>query len=71
MDVLISGASVAGPVTAYWLHRAGHRVTVVEQSPGLRKTGGHAVDLFTPAMSVIERMGVLGPSRTTPPVPSA
>jgi 2-polyprenyl-6-methoxyphenol hydroxylase-like FAD-dependent oxidoreductase len=58
-DVLISGASVAGPVTAYWLHRAGHRVTVVEQSPPRRRTGGHAVDLFTPAMDVIERMGVL------------
>ena len=59
MDVLISGASVAGPVTAFWLHRAGHHVTVVEQSPELRKTGGHAVDLFTPAIAVVERMGVL------------
>ena len=59
MDVVISGASVAGPVTAYWLHRAGHHVTLVEQSPQMRKSGGHAVDLFTPAMAVIERMGVL------------
>lgn len=59
LDVLVSGASVAGPVTAYWLHRAGHRVTVVEQSPPLGRTGGHAVDLFTPAMDILERMGVL------------
>jgi 2-polyprenyl-6-methoxyphenol hydroxylase-like FAD-dependent oxidoreductase len=59
VDVLISGASVAGPVTAFWLRRAGHRVTVVEQSPQLRKTGGHAVDLFRPAMTVMERMGLL------------
>src|SRR4051812_9312774 len=46
MNVLISGASVAGPVTAYWLQRHGHRVTVVEKAPSPRRTGGHAVDLF-------------------------
>ncbi|MFD0206831.1 MULTISPECIES: FAD-dependent monooxygenase [Saccharothrix] len=59
MGVLISGASVAGPVLAYWLARYGFEVTVVERAPGLRKTGGHAVDLFRPAMDVVERMGVL------------
>ncbi|MFJ8962134.1 FAD-dependent monooxygenase [Lentzea sp. NPDC102401] len=59
MRVLVSGASVAGPVLAYWLTRYGHDVTVVERSPVLRKTGGHAVDLFKPAMDISERMGVL------------
>src|SRR5436305_728377 len=59
MDVLIAGASIAGPVTAYWLRRYGFRVTVVERAPELRKAGGHAVDLFAPAMDIIERMGVL------------
>lgn len=59
MRVLISGASIAGPVLAYWLTRYGHEVTVVERSPVLRKTGGHAVDLFKPAMDISERMGVL------------
>ncbi|TMS45847.1 FAD-dependent monooxygenase [Mycobacterium sp. DBP42] len=59
MKVLISGASIAGPVLAYWLSRHGVDVTVVERSPALRKTGGHAVDLFRPAMEISERMGVL------------
>ncbi|SDJ20137.1 2-polyprenyl-6-methoxyphenol hydroxylase [Lentzea albidocapillata subsp. violacea] len=59
MRILVSGASIAGPVLAYWLVRHGHEVTVVERSPVLRKTGGHAVDLFTPAMDISERMGVL------------
>lgn len=59
MRVLISGASVAGPVLAYWLSRYGMDVTVVERSPVLRKTGGHAIDLFRPAMEISERMGVL------------
>jgi len=59
MRILISGASIAGPVAAYWLARSGVHVTVVEQSPALRKTGGHAIDLFRPAMEISERMGVL------------
>ena len=59
MKVLISGASIAGPVLAYWLNRYGFEVTVVERAPQLRKTGGHAVDLFRPAMDISERMGVL------------
>jgi 2-polyprenyl-6-methoxyphenol hydroxylase-like FAD-dependent oxidoreductase len=67
MRILISGASIAGPVLAYWLHRYGFEVTVVERAPTLRKTGGHAVDLFRPAMEISERMGVLAAieARTT------
>jgi 2-polyprenyl-6-methoxyphenol hydroxylase-like FAD-dependent oxidoreductase len=30
-DILISGASVAGPALAYWLSRHGFRPTVVER----------------------------------------
>lgn len=59
MRVLIQGASIAGPVLAYWLAQSGHDVTVVERAPALRKTGGHAIDLFRPAMEISERMGVL------------
>jgi 2-polyprenyl-6-methoxyphenol hydroxylase-like FAD-dependent oxidoreductase len=59
MRILVSGASIAGPVLAYWLTRRGFAVTVVERAPALRKTGGHAVDLFRPAMDITERMGVL------------
>ena len=35
MKVLISGASVAGPVLAYWLTEYGLEVTVVERAPTL------------------------------------
>lgn len=59
MRVLISGASISGPVLAYWLVRHGFTVTVVERAPALRKAGGHAVDLFRPALEIVERMGVL------------
>jgi 2-polyprenyl-6-methoxyphenol hydroxylase-like FAD-dependent oxidoreductase len=58
--VLISGASVAGPVVAYWLSRRGFRATVVERTSALRVGGGgHAVDLFGPAVEIADRMGVL------------
>jgi 2-polyprenyl-6-methoxyphenol hydroxylase-like FAD-dependent oxidoreductase len=59
MRILISGASIAGPVLAYWLTRAGFDATVVERAPTLRKTGGHAVDLFRPSMAISAKMDVL------------
>jgi len=59
MRILVSGASIAGPVLAYWLTRHGFDVTVVERAPTLRKTGGHAVDLFRPAMEISAKMGVV------------
>ncbi|WP_412746836.1 FAD-dependent monooxygenase [Krasilnikovia sp. MM14-A1004] len=60
MKVLISGASVAGPTLAYWLHRFGFEPTVLERTPQLRRgLGGHAVDLFGPAVEVADRMGLL------------
>ncbi|MEU8204098.1 FAD-dependent monooxygenase [Streptosporangium sp. NPDC049046] len=61
MRILISGASIAGPVLAYWLNSYGFTVTVVERAPALRKAGGHAVDLFRPAMDIIDRMGLTKP----------
>jgi 2-polyprenyl-6-methoxyphenol hydroxylase-like FAD-dependent oxidoreductase len=55
---LISGASVAGPALAYWLHRRGFEVTVVERAAGIR-AGGYPVDVRGTAVDVVERMGLL------------
>ncbi|GAA3020513.1 FAD-dependent monooxygenase [Streptosporangium longisporum] len=55
--VLISGACVAGPALAYWLHRGGFTPTVVERAPAPR-TGGQAVDIRGVALEVAERMGI-------------
>jgi 2-polyprenyl-6-methoxyphenol hydroxylase-like FAD-dependent oxidoreductase len=57
MRVLISGGGIAGPALAFWLHRAGADVTVVERAPGLRP-GGHAVDVRGVARQVVELMGL-------------
>ena len=57
--VLISGASIGGPATAYWLDQYGFDVTVVEKADSIR-TGGQAVDFKGPIHhSVLERMGIL------------
>ena len=56
--VLISGASVAGPALAFWLHRYGFEVTVIERAPGIRP-GGYAIDFRGPAMQVLERMNIV------------
>ncbi|WIM95061.1 FAD-dependent monooxygenase [Actinoplanes oblitus] len=57
MRVLISGSSIAGPASAFWLHRAGAEVTVVEKSRAPRP-GGHAVDIRGVARQVVEWMGI-------------
>ncbi|HTZ15582.1 MAG TPA: FAD-dependent monooxygenase, partial [Mycobacterium sp.] len=57
-DILINGGGIAGPSLAFWLTRHGHAVTIVEQAPQLR-TGGQAVDFRGPALTVLEKMGLL------------
>lgn len=57
-NVLISGASIAGPALAYWLDRYGFAVTVVERAPAMRP-GGQAIDVRGPALDVAGRMGIL------------
>ena len=58
MNILVSGAGIAGPTLAYWLRQAGHEVTVVERAPDLR-TGGQAVDLRGVGRTVVDRMGLM------------
>ena len=56
-NILISGASIAGPTLAYWLREHGHTVTVVERSPAPRP-GGYKIDVRGRAMEVLDRMGL-------------
>ena len=58
-NILISGASIAGPAIAYWLGRRGFTPTVVERAPGLRG-GGYAVDFRGGVhLGILEKMGIL------------
>jgi 2-polyprenyl-6-methoxyphenol hydroxylase-like FAD-dependent oxidoreductase len=58
MDVLISGAGVAGSALAYWLRHHGFTPTVVERAPRLL-AGGGAVGFRGEALDVLDRMALL------------
>ena len=56
-NILISGASIAGPTLAYWLKRYGFNPTVIERAPQLRE-GGYPVDVRFEAVQVAKLMGI-------------
>jgi 2-polyprenyl-6-methoxyphenol hydroxylase-like FAD-dependent oxidoreductase len=56
-NILISGASIAGPTLAYWLKRYGFNPTVIERAPQLRE-GGYPVDVRYEAVQVAKLMGI-------------
>ncbi|TQS41964.1 FAD-dependent monooxygenase [Cryptosporangium phraense] len=62
-SVLIVGGSIAGTSLAYWLHRHGFAVTVVERAAALRD-GGYKVDIRGAAIDVVSRMGILDTLRS-------
>ncbi|HEX8539413.1 MAG TPA: FAD-dependent monooxygenase, partial [Cystobacter sp.] len=56
-NVLICGASIAGPALAFWLKRHGMRPVIVERAPELR-TGGQSVDVRGAGQEVVRRMNL-------------
>src|SRR5688572_3396806 len=56
MDILISGAGIAGLTTAHWLRRYGFRPTIVERTAS-PLTGGYKIDVRGTALEVLRRMG--------------
>lgn len=55
LKVLVVGASIAGPTTAYWLAKAGANVTIIERFPKLR-TNGQNIDIRTAGVTVMRKM---------------
>lgn len=58
MRVLISGVGVAGPVVAFWLAKAGARITLVEKAPALLSHGQN-IDVQGTAIAIIKKMGLM------------
>ena len=58
LNILISGAGIAGSVFAFWLLRAypHANITIVERDPSLRLTGA-SVDIRSSAVDIIKWMG--------------
>lgn len=57
MKIAISGAGVAGPSLAHWLHRSGHEPTLIERAPHFR-TGGYVIDFWGVGYRVAQMMGI-------------
>ena len=59
LNILISGAGIAGNVFAFWLLRAypNASITIVERYPSLRLTGA-SVDIRSSAVDIIKWMGL-------------
>jgi 2-polyprenyl-6-methoxyphenol hydroxylase-like FAD-dependent oxidoreductase len=58
MNVLISGAGIAGPTLAFWLRKYGFAPTLVERAPALR-TSGYVIDFWGLGYDIAEKMGLL------------
>lgn len=57
MKIAISGAGVAGPALAHWLHRSGHEPTLIERAPHFC-TGGYVIDFWGVGYRVAQMMGI-------------
>lgn len=55
LRVLVVGASIAGPTAAYWLAKAGAKVTIIERFSQIRPNGQN-VDIRTSGVSVMRKM---------------
>src|SRR3954465_5808927 len=56
-NILISGASIAGLATAWWMNHLGYKVTVVELAAAPR-TAGAAGDNRDTTGDIVKRMGL-------------
>ncbi|QWA13317.1 FAD-dependent monooxygenase [Sodalis ligni] len=55
--ILICGGGIAGPACAYWLHKYGYSVVIVEKAKSFRD-GGQNVDIKGAGQQVIKMMGL-------------
>lgn len=58
-SALVSGIGIAGPTLAFWLNKAGIKVTLIEQAAFLR-SGGYVIDFWGLGYDIAEAMGLAG-----------
>ncbi|MDR3664468.1 MAG: FAD-binding domain [Mycobacterium sp.] len=62
MKIAIVGAGIAGTTAAFWLHRSGFEVTLIEKASQLRD-GGYVIDFWGVGYDVAEKMGLTAAMR--------
>lgn len=68
LRILIVGASIAGPATAYWLGKTGAQITIIERYPKFRK-GGQNVNIRSTAVKVMRKVPGMEEAVKARPVP--
>lgn len=63
MNILISGAGIAGLTLAHWLQSAGHNCTIMEKAPNIR-TEGYMIDFGGSGWDVANMMGLIPALKT-------
>jgi 2-polyprenyl-6-methoxyphenol hydroxylase-like FAD-dependent oxidoreductase len=58
MNILISGGGIAGSAAGLLLHRAGHKVTIIDKAPSFQKLG-YGLSLKGFGIDLIEQLGLL------------
>jgi 2-polyprenyl-6-methoxyphenol hydroxylase-like FAD-dependent oxidoreductase len=58
INILISGAGIAGLTLAFWLKKHGFNPVIVEKASSLRE-GGYMIDFWGLGFDVAEKMGIL------------
>ena len=69
MNVLISGAGIAGPTLAFWLRKYGFAPTLVETAPALQ-TRGYVIDFRGLGYDIAGKMGLLPDIASAEPWPA-
>ena len=57
LKILVSGASIAGLTSAYWLNKKGFEVTIVEKASKIRG-GGYPIDVRGSAINIVKMMSI-------------
>ncbi|MFZ4451128.1 FAD-dependent monooxygenase [Salibacterium aidingense] len=57
LKILVSGASIAGLTSAYWLNENGFEVTIIERAAKIRG-GGYPIDVRGSAINIVKMMGI-------------
>jgi 2-polyprenyl-6-methoxyphenol hydroxylase-like FAD-dependent oxidoreductase len=61
-SILICGAGIAGPASAYWLEHYGFEPTLIERAPAFRG-GGYMIDVWGLGYDLVARYGLLDAAR--------
>lgn len=59
LKILIVGSGIAGLTAAYWLHRYGFQIEIIEKAEDFDNRLGYVIDFWGPGFAVLEKMNLV------------